>query len=106
MSKLIEPNGQARDDYDIFAGIAEEMGVGDAFTEGRSKLDWQRWIYEQTQDRAQAAKIDMPNYETFLKDGWFKLNDPVKPTVMLESFREDPAANPLDTPSGRIEIFC
>ena len=105
MSKLIEPNGQARDDYDIFAGIAEEMGLGDAFTEGRSKLDWQRWIYEQTQDRAQAAKIDMPNYETFLKDGWFKLNDPVKPTVMLESFREDPVGNPLDTPSGRIEIF-
>jgi biotin/methionine sulfoxide reductase len=105
MSKLIEPNGQARDDYDIFAGISEERGVGDDFTEGRSKLDWQRWIYEQTQDRAQAAKIDMPNYETFLKDGWFKLNDPVKPTVMLESFREDPAANPLDTPSGRIEIF-
>ena len=105
MSKLTEPNGQARDDYDIFAGIAEEMGVGEAFTEGRNKLDWQRWIYEQTQDRARAAKIAMPNYETFLKDGWFKVNDPVKPTVMLESFRKDPVANSLDTPSGRIEIF-
>ena len=105
MSKLTEPNGQARDDYDIFAGIAEEMGVGNAFTEGRNKLDWQRWIYEQTQYRARAAKISMPNYETFLKDGWFKVNDPVKPTVMLESFRKDPVANSLDTPSGRIEIF-
>ncbi|MDT2017948.1 MAG: molybdopterin guanine dinucleotide-containing S/N-oxide reductase [Planktomarina sp.] len=105
MSKLTEPNGQARDDYDIFAGIAERMGVGDAFTEGRSKLEWQRWIYEQTQDNARAVKIDMPNYETFLKDGWFKLSDPVKQIVMLENFRDDPISNPLDTPSGRIEIF-
>ncbi len=105
MAKLTEPNGQARDDYDIFAGIAERMGVGDAFTEGRSKLEWQRWIYEQTQDNARAVKIDMPNYETFLKDGWFKLSDPVKQIVMLENFRDDPISNPLDTPSGRIEIF-
>ena len=105
MSKLMEPNGQARDDYDIFAGIAKRMGVGDAFTEGRSKLEWQRWIYKQTQDNARAVKIDMPNYETFLKDGWFKLSDPVKQIVMLENFRDDPISNPLDTPSGRIEIF-
>ena len=105
MSKLTEPNGQARDDYDIFAGIAEEMGVGGAFTEGRSQLDWQRWIYEQTQDRAEIAGIIMPDYATFLQDGWFKLDDPVKPIVMLEDFRADPVANPLDTPSGLIEIF-
>ena len=47
----------------------------------------------------------MPDYATFLQDGWFKLDDPVKPIVMLEDFRADPVANPLDTPSGLIEIF-
>ncbi len=105
MSKLTEPNGKARDDYDIFAGISEEMGVGETFTEGRTQLDWQRWIYEQTHERAQTVGIHMPDYEVFLQEGWFKLDDPVKPTVMLENFRADPLANPLDTPSGRIEIF-
>jgi|TARA_B100000767_G_scaffold209774_1_gene196766 biotin/methionine sulfoxide reductase len=105
MQKLTEPNGKARDDYDIFAGIAEEMGVGETFTQGRSQLDWQRWIYEQTQEQAETAGITMPGYEAFLQEGWFKLDDPVKPIVMLENFRADPVANPLNTPSGRIEIF-
>ena len=105
MSKLTEPYGQARDDYDIFAGIAGAMDVSEAFTEGCSSGDWQRKIYTQTVERANAAGIEIPPYETFLEDGWFKLADPLKPTIMLEAFREDPVANPLATPSGRIEIF-
>jgi biotin/methionine sulfoxide reductase len=105
MSKLTDPYGQARDDFDIFAGIATAMGVGKAFTKGRSSGDWQRWIYTQTADRAKDAGIEMPVYETFLNDGWFKLADPPKPTIMLEDFRADPITHPLATPSGKIEIF-
>ncbi len=106
MSKLTEPYGQARDDYDIFAGIAQEMGVETAFSEGRSARDWQRWIYEQTMARTAAADIEIPGYDQFLQDGWFKLDDPAKPMIMLEAFRADPVANALATPSGKIEIFC
>ena len=57
MSKLTEPFGQARDDFEIFAGIAKEMGVDDAFTEGRSAEDWQRLIYDETRERARAVAI-------------------------------------------------
>ena len=44
MEKAIEPIGKARDDYDIFSAIARRMDVEDAFTDGRSAEDWQRWI--------------------------------------------------------------
>src|SRR6056297_604681 len=105
MAQLTEPYGQARDDFGIFAGIAREMGVEAAFTVGRDPQAWQRLIYEQTVDRAAAAGIAIPDYETFLETGWFKLDDPPEPIVMLERFRADPQAHPLATPSGRIEIF-
>ena len=105
MAKLTEPFAQARDDYEIFAGIAEAMGVAEAFTEGRSAADWQRQIYEQTITRAHKDGVEMPEYDRILDKGWFKLAEPAHPTVMLEDFRADPAANPLTTPSGKIEIF-
>lgn len=105
MSKMTEPHGQALDDFDIFAGIAREMGVEEAFTEGRSSPDWLRRIYNQTREHAGAKGIEIPEYDSFLEQRWFKIDDPPKPVIMLGDFRADPEANPLDTPSGRIEIF-
>jgi biotin/methionine sulfoxide reductase len=37
--------------------------------------------------------------------GFFELPEERTPTVMLESFRNDPAGQPLRTPSGKVEIF-
>ena len=36
------PFGEARDDYAIFADLAERLGRGEAFTEGRGAPDWLR----------------------------------------------------------------
>ena len=105
MSKLVEPAGQARDDYEIFAGIARAMGMEEAFSEGRSAEDWQRWIYGQTIARCADAGIEIPGYDQFREQGWFKFEDPAEPIIMLQAFRENPEANPLATPSGKIEIF-
>ena len=105
MSKLVDPYGKAKNDYEIFKGIAAVMGVEEKFTEGRSEEDWQKWIYTQTYERAFAAEIEMPNYEKFLEERWFKIKDPVEPTLMLKDFIKDPIKNPLSTPSGKIEIY-
>jgi len=105
MAKLTEPYGQARDDYEIFAGIAHAMGLGEAFTEGRSQEDWQRWIYDQTIERAANAGIEIPSYETLLEKRWFKLDAPAAQMIMLSDFRDNPEKNPLTTPSGKIEIY-
>lgn len=105
MSQLTEPYGQARHDYDIFAGIARDMGVEQAFTEGQSAQDWQRILYDRTVAQANAAGIAIPDYDTFRDQGWFKIDDPADPVIMLSDFRADPDAHPLATPSGKIEIF-
>ena len=105
MSKLVDPYGQARNDYEIFTGIAKKMGVEKKFTESRNQEEWQEWIYNQTFDRAAAANIKIPTYKKFREDGWFKVRDPKEPTIMLKDFRKDPVKNALATPSGKIEIF-
>ncbi len=105
MSKLVEPHGKAKNDYEIFSGIAKQMGVEEKFTEGRNQEEWQKWIYKQTFERAAAANIKIPSYEKFREEKWFKIDDPSEPTLMLKDFREDPIKYPLDTQSGKIEIF-
>ena len=105
MSKLVEPFGKAKNDYEIFSGIAKQMGVEKKFTEGRNQEEWQKWIYKQTFERAAAANIKIPSYEKFREEKWFKIDDPSEPTLMLKDFRADPFKNPLNTKSGKIEIF-
>jgi len=105
MQKAIEPVASSRNDYDIFTGIAREMGVEAAFTEGRSEAEWIESIYAATVERAKAKGLELPNYSEFKKSGWFKLDPPAEPVVMLRAFRDDPVANPLSTPSGKIEIY-
>ncbi|MEX3010447.1 molybdopterin guanine dinucleotide-containing S/N-oxide reductase [Hoeflea sp. TYP-13] len=105
MEQAIEPEGEARDDYTIFAGIADRMGCELAFTEGRTAEEWQRWIYESSRQRFAEVGLELPPLDSLRQNGWFKIDMPDRPTVMLEDFRHDPAAAPLATPSGRIELF-
>ena len=37
MPKLAEPYAQSRDDYTTFAALAERLGFGEQFTEGRNR---------------------------------------------------------------------
>ena len=105
MDKAIEPVGEARNDYDIFAGIARCMDTEASFTEGRSAEDWQKWIWEQSRERAEKLNVHMPDYESFREAGFYKSPDLKEDRIFLSDFFEDPDKNPLGTPSGKIEIF-
>ncbi len=105
MHKAIEPVGESRDDYSIFADLAQRLGVAQDFTEGRNAEDWLRTIYEESRGRAGEFDIELPDYDRFWRDGVFEVQRPVEDTVLLKTFREDPEAHPLTTPSGRIELF-
>jgi anaerobic dimethyl sulfoxide reductase subunit A len=39
-NRAIPPVGQCRDDFGIFGDLAERMGFGPAFTEGRTEAEW------------------------------------------------------------------
>jgi biotin/methionine sulfoxide reductase len=102
---MIDPVGEARDDYEIFTGLAERLGVKEAFTEGRSASAWLRHLYEASRERARAFDIALPSFEAFWAEGSIEIPPPDEAPVMLERFRQDPQAHRLPTPSGKIEIF-
>ena len=103
--RVVEPYREARDDFAIFRGIAHELGIESEFTEDRDVDDWLRHLYDVTRQRASERAVEMPSFDEFRARGVFRMPDPERPVVMLEAFRSDPEANPLHTPSGRIEIF-
>ncbi len=105
MHKAIEPVGQARSDFDIFAGVAERVGLKDAFTEGRTEMDWLRHIYDVGRQQVAQQKIVLPDFDSFWQQGYAEIPPDPEPKGALEDFYGDPAAHPLTTPSGKVEIF-
>lgn len=105
MQQAIEPLGEARSDYAIFSALAERLGFGKDYTEGRGEMDWLRRFYAQLLKDAAGQGIEMPGFDTFWERGHFEFPHERSPTVMLGSFREDPEGQPLRTPSGKVEIF-
>lgn len=105
MHKLVEPHAGARDDYDIFASLAKRLGNEEAFTEGRSTQDWLNWAWEKISRRLGDRGIETPTFEAFWDEGFLQMPEPEDDYVMMSDFRADPDAHPLDTPSGRIELY-
>jgi biotin/methionine sulfoxide reductase len=105
MHRVAEPFAEARDDYTIFAALAERLGHAEAFTEGRDAAGWLRHMYARTRTALAERGLEAPDFDTFWQRGELAL--PMEPDDggMLAAFRTDPAAHPLPTPSGRIEIF-
>ncbi len=100
-----EPFGQARDDYAIFTGLAERLGCADQFTEGRTPQQWIVKAWDQIRDKLAKRKITAPDFETFWQGGFYQMPEPENAYTQFSAFRADPVANPLQTPSGRIELF-
>ncbi len=107
MPQLVPPVGDACDDYAVFAGLAERMGLAEAFTEGRSAEEWIGVLYAEYRAKAAAAGIDVPDLEGLRNANWVRLPIVVDGPreTFLTRFRADPEGAPLPTPSGRIEIF-
>lgn len=107
MPQLIPPVGDARDDYAILSGLAERLGAGQAFTEGRSAAEWIPVLYDQYRQLAAEQGVEVPDLDGLKARNWVHL--PIRAEgpnrTLFAPFREDPDAAPLKTPSGKIEIF-
>ncbi|MDA1101688.1 MAG: molybdopterin-dependent oxidoreductase [Proteobacteria bacterium] len=97
--------GQSRHDHEIFCGLAEKMGLDAAFTEGRDEMDWLRHIYDLSRQRAAKGGHEMPDFDQFWEAGKVELSPLDAPNIFLAGFRAAPDAQPLDTPSGKLEIW-
>jgi biotin/methionine sulfoxide reductase len=107
MPRLTAPAGQARSDYEIFAALAERLGVVDDFTAGRDEEGWLRHLYGQLEERLPAGGPDqsVPSFDEFWAEGVVRLPEGDVTQTLFADFRADPTAHPLATPSGKIEVF-
>jgi biotin/methionine sulfoxide reductase len=105
MHQAIKPVGASRNDFEMFRELAARLGYEDAFAEGRSELQWIRWLWDGVRESAAGRAIELPDFNAFWEQGYVELPAPDRPFVLFEAFRADPEANPLKTPSGRIELY-
>jgi biotin/methionine sulfoxide reductase len=101
MPALAPPYADSRDDYTTFSALAERLGFGEQFTEGRTARQWLVHMYEKW---SAGLDFEVPGFDEFWAAGHLRL--PTEPGLtLLADFRSDPAGHRLGTPSGRIEIF-
>lgn len=105
MPRVIDPVGEARDEYDIFRDLARRLGCDDEFSEGKSSREWLEDMWQTMCRTAAGHGRELPDLNTFLSGDMIEFEDPDPEHVFLSEFRDDPASHPLPTPSGKIEIY-
>jgi biotin/methionine sulfoxide reductase len=104
MHKVIEPVGQSRNDFDIFAELAARLGFHDAYTAGRNEMGWLRHMYDGARTIAEKRGYAPPAFDEFWAEGFYEFPVPDRDETFLGAFRANPELNRLRTPSGKIEI--
>ena len=105
MHKAIDPVGEARNDFDIFAELAARLGCAQAYTQGRDETAWLRRIHERWCEGARTNRAALPDFDTFWKEGYFEIPQAAEEYVLFADFRADPEKHRLRTPSGKIELY-
>jgi anaerobic dimethyl sulfoxide reductase subunit A len=101
--RLVEPLGESKSDYRICAELAERLGIGEAFTEGRDEKGWVEYCLNEFR---RLRFPELPTLEEFIEGNLGAWTRPAfEPAIAFEDFRRDPEKYPLKTPSGKIEIF-
>ncbi|SDY81559.1 biotin/methionine sulfoxide reductase [Saccharopolyspora shandongensis] len=101
MRQVVPPLGEARSDFEIFAALADKLGLAPEFTEGRDERAWLEHMYEQWRQNFDPGL----DFAQFWEIGRLDLPGEPDDQVLYDRFRADPVGNPLPTPSGRIELF-
>ncbi|MEQ8247062.1 MAG: molybdopterin guanine dinucleotide-containing S/N-oxide reductase [Alphaproteobacteria bacterium] len=105
MQRAVAPVGESRSDFEIYGGLADRFGVREAYSEGRDEMGWLRYLYNRFRQSSAEQNIEVPDFETFWKQGEIELPVADRRVTLMEGFRADPEAAPLKTPSGKIEIY-
>ncbi|MEZ2575206.1 selenate/tellurate reductase subunit YnfE [Buttiauxella ferragutiae] len=98
-----EPKFERKPIYWITSEVARRLGpdIYQKFTEGRTQEQWLQFLYA----KMLVKDPQLPSYEALREMGIYKRKDPNGHFVAYKAFRNDPDANPLKTPSGKIEIY-
>jgi anaerobic dimethyl sulfoxide reductase subunit A len=101
--KLVEPPGECKSDYRICADLAERLGIGTSFTEGRDEKAWVQFCLDEFR---RTRFPELPSLDKFINENLGAWTNPAThPAIAFADFRRDPEHFPLNTPSGKIELF-
>jgi biotin/methionine sulfoxide reductase len=104
MPAAIAAMGEARDEYDIYCELERRLGLGEAFSLGRSSSDWLSEMWSDLTESAAEFDYVLPDFECFMKGDIISFHDPHPDAVFLQDFRSDPKKYPLETPTGKIML--
>ena len=110
MKQAVAPQFEARNDFDVFADLAELLKPGgkEIYTEGRDEMAWLKFFYDAAQKGARAQRVTMPMFNAFWQQNKLiemRRSEKNEQYVRYGDFRADPVKNALGTPSGKIEIY-
>jgi anaerobic dimethyl sulfoxide reductase subunit A len=94
MNKAIDSLDESKSQFEIATELAARLGIAD-FSD-KTEEEWLRELVARCED--------IPDYETFKKNGIHKVKF-TQPYVCFQNQISDPASNPFPTPSGKIEIY-
>jgi len=102
MEEAIPPVGEAKTNYEAVLEIAKKLGMYDEVTEGRTTSELIKDVFD-------GMGFDKYiSWEEFEEKGYYVLpvaEDWEDDTAGLYDFYKDPEANPLPTPSGKLEFY-
>jgi anaerobic dimethyl sulfoxide reductase subunit A len=97
MPKVIDPPGEARSDLDIFASLAERLGVGEAFGSRRSHGEWIELALRHSK-LPYREFLDGINIDRLRSEGLIYFPEGAKTQMCFADRR-------FQTPSGKIELY-
>ncbi|WP_134768563.1 molybdopterin-dependent oxidoreductase [Nocardioides sp. 1609] len=96
------PYAEAHEELWIFGRLAERLGW--SHDDGLDALGWLERIYDQWRGGGGAPQ-GAPSFADFWASGGVDLDAPLYDDPVFTAFRADPAAHPLQTPSGLVELW-
>jgi trimethylamine-N-oxide reductase (cytochrome c) len=108
--KAIEHIGESKSDYEAAGEVGKKLekyggvyaGLYEKYTGGKTVEEWVKVGYEKS------GVADRISWEEFKEKGYYVV--PVNPDWQkapagIEAFYKDPKSNPVDTPSGLLELY-
>ncbi|MBI9103189.1 MAG: molybdopterin-dependent oxidoreductase [Spirochaetales bacterium] len=93
--KVLDPPGEARDDYDIFLELSRRVGLEERFSLGRTSGEW-------IEDCL--AESEVPDPDLFKTVGYYDSGQHDR--IAFSDFIKNPSLHPLNTPDGLINFSC
>ncbi len=101
--QLAEPPHETKSDYQICAELARRFGKKEEYTQGRDERQWIEWAVERYQN---TRFPEMPGLNKMEKKNKGVYSTPIdKPAIAFAKFRGNPQKHPLNTPTGKVELF-